>query len=156
MSLLLSGLWIIFILPLIKFPWNALIFSKQLLLDTWKHWEEKAPALPTSPSLQLFFWVTSCQNINAISKSSLLASEAKAFGELNVLGHGAGKILEVSSIILMAKLKAGLLFRPLVQLWCVLPVEAAFESWHFAGTDSSPNGRLGLQWKVDSSTVPGM
>lgn len=57
MSLLSSGLWVIFILPLIKFPWNVLIFSKQLatlLLDIWKHWEEKAPALPIPPSLQLF------------------------------------------------------------------------------------------------------
>lgn len=100
--------------------------------------------------------MTSCQKVNAISKSTLLASEARAFGELNALGQGEGKILEVPSMILMAKLKAGLLILPLVQPWCPLPVEAAFESWHCAGTDSSPNGRLGLHWRVDSSTVSGM
>lgn len=144
-----------FILPLVKFPWDVLSFSKQLAtlpLDTRKHWE--ARKLQHSPlplhGMQLFLGVTSGQDVHALSKSSLWASKARA------LGHGEGEMLEVPDITLMAKLKAGFLIQRPVQLWRLLPAEAACESWHFAGTDSSPYGRLGLQWKVDSSTVPGM
>lgn len=31
-----------------------------------------------------------------------------------------------------------------------------FESWRVVARNSSPNGRLGLQWKVDSKAAPGM
>ena len=72
------------------------------------------------------------------------------------LGYGEGKISEMPSIIVMAELKAWRLIQPLAQLQCWLPVEVAFESWHFVGTNSNPSGRLGLQWKVDSKAAPGM
>lgn len=85
-ALLSSGLWIIFILHLIKFLWNVLIFSRQLaipLLGIWEPWEGKDLVLPSPLSSQLFLgW--QCQNVNAVSKSWLLAPEVTAVGALSV------------------------------------------------------------------------
>lgn len=165
MSLLLSELWIIFIWYLIKFLWNVLIFIKQLatlLLDTWEHWGEKDLVLLSPFSLQLF-WGRLHVRMLALSPSPLCwllklqpLVTIVLFRAFGALGHGEGKISEMTSIIVMAELKAGPLIQPLAPLQCLPPVEAAFESWHFVGRNSNLSGRLGLQWKVDSKAAPGM
>lgn len=142
--LLSSELQIIFILHLIKFLWNVLMFSRQLatlLWGVWEHQEEKYLAPASSLHLQLCLGRLSIRMVMPFL-SHHCGLWSHSLWSSYCFGHREGRIWENAFQCLGGPTQCQAP-SPAPGTAAVTAARGSYcESWCFIGTNSSPNGRL--------------